>query len=83
MNESDAALETTKGRPDFVEKRFYWGLCYGLLNVKRMAAVIIEGGPDARLRAMELLADVKDECIYKDDYTSRIEILMRKWGTEG
>lgn len=70
-------------KPDFIEKRFHWGLCYGLLDTKRMAAVIIEGGPDARAKARAIIGDVRDGHIRKDEYARQIEVIMREWEMEG
>lgn len=70
--------------PEFVEKRFFWGLCYGLLDVKRMAAVIIRGeGPEIRKRAKEELAGVSDGHLAMDGYTMEIQQKIRKWGIPG
>ena len=72
-----------EAKPDFIEKRLYWGLCYGILDTKRMAAVIIEGGHDARARAKAMIADVKDGHIRKDEYVRQIEVKMREWEIRG
>ena len=70
-------------KPDFIEKRLHWGLCYGLLDRYRMAAVIIEGDQGARARAKAMIADVRDGEIRKDEYTQQIEVMMREWEIEG
>ena len=70
-------------KPDFIEKRLHWGLCYGLLDPKRMAAVIIQGDQDARGKAKAMIADVKDGQIRKDEYTRQVEVMMREWEIEG
>ena len=68
---------------DFIEKLFHWGLCYGLLDRRRMACIIIKGGPEARRLARDLIGSVNDGCIQRDEYTRQVEVIMRKWEIEG
>ena len=73
-------VENVKPKPEFIEKHFHWGLCYGMLDPERMAAVIVKMTPDAREYARERLSRVRDGCIFKDEYTYQCEAKMREWG---
>ncbi len=74
--------------PDFIEKRFFWGMCYGVLDPKRMAAVIIkrggeENGKPLRDRALTLLQGVENGAISIDPDAQIVLDKMREWGIPG
>lgn len=66
--------------PEYIEERFYWGLCYCLLDVKRKAAVMIKARPlGTRKRAKELLKIVPDGRLSLDLYSVEPRRKMQEW----
>ena len=81
------AKETSlKQDPDFIEKRFYWGTCYGMFDPERKSAVIItqrETPAETRRVARELLSTVKAGTIAFDAEANAWRTKMQEWGISG